>query len=103
MLYYYDNGLYKIISPGANHYGVSVVKGDLKMLNTASVISLPSADWGVNVIRHDLTFTKGYLTFKHKALAQLDQNIPMQYATFIQESNPVENPAPITWQSQPQR
>lgn len=39
VLYYYDNGLYKIISPGENHYGVYVVEGILPMLNTASATS----------------------------------------------------------------
>ncbi len=28
-LYYYDNGVYKIISPGEEHYGVYVVRGHL--------------------------------------------------------------------------
>lgn len=104
VLYYYDNGLYKIISPGENHYGVYVVEGDFTDAQySVSYISLPSPDWGGNVARHDLTFTKGSLTFKQKALAQVDQNIPLQYGTFIQETNPVENPVPITWQFQPQR
>ena len=104
VLYYYDNGLYKIISPGENHYGVYVVEGAFTDAQyNVSYISLPSADWGGNVARHDLTFTKGSLTFKQKALAQVDQNIPLQYGTFTQETNPIENPAPITWQSQPQR
>lgn len=104
VLYYYDNGLYKIISPGENHYGVYVVEGAFTDAQyNVSYISLPSADWGGNVARHDLTFTKGSLTFKQKALAQVDQNIPLQNGTFIQETNPIENPVPITWQTQTQR
>ena len=56
-IYYYDNGLYKIVSPGEDHYGVYLVMG--KMTDASygiSYLSLPSDDRGGNVARHDLRF-----------------------------------------------
>ena len=98
VLYYYDNGLYKIISPGENHYGVYVVEGDFTDDQyRISYISLPSPDWGGNVARHDLVFKKGSLTFEQKALAQVDQNIGLQDGRYVLDNNPVQDPMPITW------
>lgn len=97
VLYYYDNGLYKIISPGENHYGVYVVEGDFTDDQyRISYISLPSPDWGGNVARHDLVFKKGSLTFEQKALAQVDQNIGLQDGRYVLDNNPVQDPMPIT-------
>ena len=104
VLYYYDNGLYKIISPGENHYGVYVVEGDFTDDQyRISYISLPSPDWGGNVARHDLVFKKGSLTFEQKALAQVDQNIGLQDGRYVLDNNPVQDPMPITWENHTQR
>lgn len=98
VLYYYDNGLYKIISPGEEHYGVYVTEGDVTDESySISYMSLPSPDWGGNVARHDLTFHRDTLAFEQKALAQVDKNIPLQYGTFVLESNAVENPLTEKW------
>jgi len=104
VLYYYDNGLYKIISPGENHYGVYVVEGDFTDEQyRISYISLPSPDWGGNVARHDLVFNKSALTFEQKALAKVDQNIGLQDGRFVLDKNPVQDPQPITWENHTQR
>ena len=104
VLYYYDNGLYKIISPGENHYGVYVVEGDFTDDQyRISYISLPSPDWGGNVARHDLVFKKGSLTFEQKALAQVDQNIGLQDGRYVLDNNPGQDPMPITWENHTQR
>jgi len=104
ILYYYDNGLYKIISPGENHYGAYVVEGGFTDEEyKISYISLPSVDWGGNVARHDLVFKKSGLTFEQKALAQVDQHIPLQHGLYRQEKNPEESPVAITWESHAQR
>ena len=104
VLYYYDNGLYKIISPGENHYGVYVVEGAFTDDQyRISYISLPSPDWGGNVARHDLVFNKSSLTFEQKALAKVDQNIGLQDGRFVLDQNRVQDPQPITWENHTQR
>ena len=104
VLYYYDNGLYKIISPGENHYGVYVVEGQFTDDQyRISYISLPSPDWGGNVARHDLVFKKGTQTFEQKALAQVDQNIGLQDGRFVLDKNPEKDPGSITWENHTQR
>ncbi|MBP3860072.1 MULTISPECIES: hypothetical protein [Pseudomonas] len=104
VLYYYDNGLYKIISPGENHYGVYVVEGDFTDDQyRISYISLPSPDWGGNVARHDLVFNKSSLTFEQKALAKVDQNIGLQNGRFVLDRNLIQDPQPITWETHAQR
>ncbi|KMM77733.1 hypothetical protein [Pseudomonas deceptionensis] len=104
VLYYYNNGVYKIISPGENHYGVYVVEGDFTDDQyRISYISLPSPDWGGNVARHDLVFKKSSQTFDQKALAQVDQNIGIQNGRFVLDKNPEQDPGPITWETHSQR
>ncbi len=59
-LYYYDNGVYKIISQGENHYGVYTMQGDFDDETfTVRFISLPSIDWGNKTAFHQLTFVRG--------------------------------------------
>lgn len=104
ILYYYDNGLYKIISPGENHYGAYVVEGAFTDEEyKISYISFPSSDWGGNVARHDLVFRKKGMIFEQKALAQVDQNIPLQHGLYLQEKNAEDSPVAITWDSHGQR
>lgn len=104
VLYYYNNGVYKIISPGENHYGVYVVEGDFTDDQyRISYISLPSPDWGGNVARHDLVFKKSSQSFDQKALAQVDQNIGIQNGRFVLDKNPEQDPGPITWKTHSQR
>jgi hypothetical protein len=99
VLFYYDNGVYKIISPGEEHYGVYINEGEFTDDRySISYMSLPSADWGGNVARHDLTFEHKSLTFKQKALAQVDKDIPLQHGTFVLELNRVERPLLEKWQ-----
>lgn len=100
VLYYYDNGLYKIISPGEDHYGVYVVEGDITDEHySISYMSLPSSDWSGNIARHDLTFHRDSLKFEQKALAQVDQNIGLQHGTFTLGTHQIENPASVSWQN----
>jgi hypothetical protein len=97
-LYYYDNGLYKIISPGEEHYGVYVVKGAFSDKRYAiSYISLPSADWYGNVALHELAFDMDTGQFGQQAHLPSDQNIPPQDGSFILEDNTVVDPRPVVW------
>lgn len=98
VLYYYDNGLYKIISPGEEHYGVYVVEGDFGAPQySISYISLPHPDWDGNVARHDLTFNQVTGAFEQQALTPADQAIPRQHGTFELVDNTVENPLNEKW------
>src|SRR5437016_8036600 len=64
-LFYYDNGLFKIITPGANHYGTYVVEGRFEdMKYTIHHISLPSVDWGNTNAYHVLEFDRSTRRFK---------------------------------------
>jgi len=59
-LYYYSNGMYKLISQGENHYGVYALQGSFDDENyTVRFISLPSDDWGNKTAFHQLTFVRG--------------------------------------------
>lgn len=97
-LYYYDNGVYKIISPGEEHYGVYVVKGAFSDRRYAiSYISLPSADWYGNVALHELAFDMDTGQFGQQAHLPSDQNIPPQDGSFVLEDNDVVDPRPVVW------
>lgn len=59
LLIYLDNGSYKILSPGEEHYGSYVSATDLAVATPprhVSFLSWPSADWDRNVASHTLTF-----------------------------------------------
>ncbi|AZE54615.1 hypothetical protein C4K03_2460 [Pseudomonas synxantha] len=97
-LYYYDNGTYKIISPGEEHYGVYVVKGDFDAPRYAiTYISLPSTDWYGNVALHELLFDAGSGKFGQQALLPSDQYIPPQDGQFVLERNSIDDPRPLRW------
>ena len=97
-IYYYDNGIYKIVSPGEDHYGVYLVEGRLTdPAYKISYLSLPSDDWGGNVAKHDLKFDSQAQRFEQQALTHSDQNIPLQHGSFTQESNDITDPSSIRW------
>ncbi len=64
LLIYTDNGAYKIMSPGEDHYGSYVSYTD-PAENPRHVIFLswPSEDWGRNVASHTLTFNPDSAAF----------------------------------------
>ena len=98
-IYYYDNGVYKIVSPGEDHYGVYLVMGSMTDPSYAiSYLSLPSDDWGGNVARHDLRFDARRQVFEQQALSFQDQNIPAQSGTFVQSTHDQVDPTRIVWQ-----
>jgi hypothetical protein len=98
VLFYYDNGLYKIISPGEDHYGTYVVQGRFEDKKyKVHFISLPSPDWGNTTAHHFLEFDRGTHRFKQQALTQADQRIPPQHGDFSQAVNTQERPLDIHW------
>ncbi|MBS7521526.1 hypothetical protein KIF75_17755 [Serratia ureilytica] len=101
-IYYYDNGTYKIISQGENHYGVYVMQGKFDDETfTVRFISLPSEDWGNKTVFHQLTFIRGESdkqnVFIQNAIVDTGEAITQQNGTYTQEKNTVANPESINW------
>ncbi|XRD90725.1 hypothetical protein ISN72_00135 [Dyella nitratireducens] len=99
-LFYYDNGMYKIISQGEEHYGVYVVRGHVNDEEySVHYISLPSSDWGGKTAHHYLKFNRKTGKFTQQASWEDDPDIAPQYGDFSQEKNTVADPRPITWKT----
>ncbi len=100
-IYYYDNGTYKIISQGENHYGVYVMQGKFDDETfTVRFISLPSADWGNKTAFHQLTFIRNEKqnVFIQNAIVDTGEAIAQQNGTYTQEKNSVTNPVSTSWE-----
>ncbi|MDZ7930829.1 MAG: hypothetical protein U5N21_12580 [Rhodococcus sp. (in: high G+C Gram-positive bacteria)] len=64
LLIYTDNGAYKIMSPGEDHYGSYVSYTDVADGPQHVIfLSWPSEDWGRNVASHTLTFNPDSAAF----------------------------------------
>lgn len=99
-IYYYDNGVYKIISQGENHYGVYSMHGKFDDETfTVRFISLPSTDWGNKTAFHQLTFVRGEKqnVFIQNAIVDTGEAIAQQNGSYIQEKNTVINPVSTNW------
>ncbi len=101
-IYYYDNGVYKIISQGENHYGLYVINGSFQdQTYTVRYISLPSEDWGNKTAFHQLTFInedkKGKGVFIQNAIIDTGEAIAQQNGTFTIEKNSVNNSIEKKW------
>ncbi|WP_221899367.1 hypothetical protein [Xanthomonas sp. GW] len=99
-LYYYSNGMYKLISQGENHYGVYVLQGSFDDESyTVRFISLPSEDWGNKTAFHQLTFVRGEdkNIFIQNAIVDTGEAIAQQNGTYTMEKNTVTNPVSTKW------
>ncbi|MBO9738672.1 hypothetical protein J7432_06435 [Xanthomonas axonopodis pv. begoniae] len=99
-IYYFSNGMYKIISQGENHYGVYVLQGTFDdQTYTIRFISLPSEDWGNKTAFHQLTFVRGdqQNVFIQNAIVDTGEAIAQQNGTYTLEKNTVSNPVPTSW------
>ncbi|WP_017167060.1 hypothetical protein [Xanthomonas phaseoli] len=99
-IYYFSNGMYKIISQGENHYGVYVLQGTFyDQTYTVRFISLPSEDWGNKTAFHQLTFVRGEQqnVFIQNAIVDTGEAIAQQNGTYTLEKNTVSNPVPTLW------
>ncbi|WP_299002522.1 hypothetical protein [uncultured Shewanella sp.] len=101
-IFYYDNGVYKILSQGEDHYGLYVLSGSFTdQTYTIRFISLPSDDWGQKTAFHQLTFinndanTAG--TFIQNAIVETGMAIAQQNGTFTIEKNTIVNPIKQQW------
>ncbi|ATB57817.1 hypothetical protein [Xanthomonas citri] len=99
-IYYFSNGMYKIISQGENHYGVYVLQGTFDDQSyTIRFISLPSEVWGNKTAFHQLTFVRGdqQNVFIQNAIVDTGEAIAQQNGTYTLEKNTVSNPVPTSW------
>lgn len=91
VIYYYRNGVYKILSQGENHYGLYVMQGHTQdQTYTIRYISSPSHDWGDKTAFHQLTFVNGAQSnlFIQNAITERGEQIGQQNGEFItQEKN----------------
>ncbi len=98
----YDNGVYKILSPGENHYGVYVIKGMFQQVWEMNFISLPHADWYDNVAQHTLNFNADTKLFGQRAYLPSDPDIPKQHGSFQMHPNTITDPREVNWDDIPQ-
>ncbi|QIZ49445.1 hypothetical protein [Dickeya zeae] len=99
-IFYYDNGIYKIISQGEEHYGVYVMQGNFQdQTYTIRYISLPSEDWGKKTAFHQLTFINGDKEkyFIQNAIVDTGEAIAQQNGTFTLAENNISNPITQKW------
>lgn len=99
ILLYYANGLYKILSPGEEHYGSYVVEGDVKGESyTVHYVSLPSADWSGASAYHVLRFDNRERGFIQNAVVPVDGRLPQQHGEFVSAANDVADPRALDWE-----
>ena len=99
-LFYYNNGIYKIISQGEEHYGVYTAHGRLTDEHyEVHYISLPSSDWGGKTAHHYLKFDRKAGTFTQQASWEDDPDIAPQWGDFSQSENTIVDPRSITWKT----
>jgi hypothetical protein len=102
-IFYYDNGVYKLISEGENHYGVYVLQGAFQdQTYTIRYISLPSPEWGNKTAFHQLTFInmgkQDDGVFIQNAITETGEAIAQQNGIFTIQKNTVVNPVTEKWQ-----
>jgi len=102
VIYYYSNGLSKILSQGENHYGLYVMQGTLDdQTYTLRYISSPSKDWGKKTAFHQLTFINGLQAkqFIQNAITDSGEQIAQQNGEFITQHTGLEQVAD-EWQDE---
>jgi hypothetical protein len=94
---YYDNGVYRIVSAGEEHYGMYVVvRGRLTDDSYAvQYASLPSSERRNKTPHHCLTFDRKAGTFQQQAAWEDDPDIAPRQGLFSQAENPVNDPETI--------
>ena len=101
LIFYYDNGLYKIISPGEEHYGSYVIDSDFDARRyTIHYIALPSADWNNTSAYHVLEFdhSAGQGHFLQRAIVPVDGKLPQQHGDYRMATNTLLDPLPVDWE-----
>ncbi|WP_350262774.1 hypothetical protein AAF463_24470 (plasmid) [Pantoea sp. BJ2] len=100
VIYYYQNGIYKIISQGEDHFGLYVLQGKFSDQSyTIRYISMPSRDWGKKTAYHQLTFVDGgdRSIFIQNAITDTGEQISQQNGVYQLENNTETNAANPEW------
>lgn len=96
VIYYYSNGIYKILSKGENHFGLYVMEGSPDFQTyTIRYISSPSRDWDNKTAYHQLTFMNGNREklFIQNAITDKGEQIAQQNGEFTVALNDFGKPA----------
>jgi hypothetical protein len=98
LLIYFDNGSYKIVSPGEDHYG-SYISATLmsEPQRQVSFISWPSDDWGRNVASHTLTFNPATGAFIQALILPGEPVARAQYGFALPVPEPRDIDPALTW------
>ena len=98
LLIYFDNGSYKIVSPGEDHYG-SYISATLmsEPQRQVSFISWPSDDWGRNVASHTLTFNPATGAFIQALILPGEPVARAQYGFALPVPEPRNIDPALTW------
>ncbi|MDI6956410.1 hypothetical protein [Pantoea sp. Pa-EAmG] len=100
VIYYYSNGVYKILSQGENHYGLYVIQGSVEDQSyTIRYISAPSKDWGNKTAFHQLTFVNGAQAkvFIQNAITDTGEQIAQQNGEFLLQDHDPAHAAADRW------
>ncbi len=98
VLFLYDNGLYKVLSPGESHYGAFVLVG--KRTDSAyqvNYMALPSADWGNATASLQLRYHSASKQFTQETQLMGQGVVPNESGYFVDLPNPVADPTSLTW------
>jgi hypothetical protein len=100
-VFYYDNGFYKVISPGESHYGVYTLEGGNFKQNTFTIyhISMPSNDWGSKTAYLKLSFDSKDHTFIQTTKLQTGEKVNFEFGTYKITKNNYKDPKNIKCQS----
>lgn len=86
VIWYYANGVYRIVSEGEDHYGVYTRTGEFTDdVVTLRFISFPSPDWGNKTAYHRLTFFNNKnetSLFTQQAINERGESVEQQYGYF---------------------
>lgn len=98
-VYYYNNGVYKVVSPGESHYGVYTLEGgDFKQSQFDIYhISMPSQDWGNKTAYLKLSFDSKDHTFIQTTKLQTGDKVNFEFGTFKLKKNTYTDPYKIDW------
>jgi len=98
LLIYFDNGSYKIVSPGEDHYGSYVSATPMsEPQRQVSFISWPSDDWGRNVASHTLTFNPATGAFIQALILPGEPVARAQYGFALPVPEPRNIDPALTW------
>lgn len=99
LLIYFDNGSYKILSLGEEHYGSYVSAGEpAAPPRHVAFLSWPSTDWERNVASHTLTFEAQTEAFIQSLVLPGDPTPHAQHGYFASIAQPERIDLSASWE-----